>query len=110
MKSLAKKKGVPTKNTKQPLKGEDLAKFKKQLRGGWKVIRGHHLEKEYKFKDFLTALGFVNRVGREAEKMNHHPDIYLAWGKVKMVTFDHHTDGLIESDFVLAAKADAAFK
>jgi len=41
-----------------------------------------------------------------AENQGHHPDIYLAWGKVKLTIWTHKIDGLTESDFILAAKAD----
>jgi 4a-hydroxytetrahydrobiopterin dehydratase len=64
------------------------------------------LEKEYKFKNFREALDFTNRVGELAEEQGHHPDIYLAWGKVRLTVWTHKIDGLSESDFVLAAKAD----
>jgi 4a-hydroxytetrahydrobiopterin dehydratase len=70
------------------------------------VVEGHHLEKLYTFKDFAGALAFVNAVGRVAEEQNHHPDITLAWGKVRVTIWTHKIDGLTESDFVLAAKAD----
>jgi 4a-hydroxytetrahydrobiopterin dehydratase len=64
------------------------------------------LEKEYKFKDFRQALDFTNKVGELAESQGHHPDIHLAWGKVKLSIWTHKIDGLTESDFVFAAKAD----
>ena len=41
-----------------------------------------------------------------AEAQGHHPDIYLAWGQVKLTIWTHKVDGLTESDFILAAKAD----
>ena len=44
-----------------------------------------------------------------AEEQGHHPDIYLAWGKVKIVVWTHKIDGLTESDFIFAAKADSLF-
>jgi 4a-hydroxytetrahydrobiopterin dehydratase len=66
----------------------------------------HHLEKEYKFRNFQEALDFTNHVGELAERQNHHPDIYLAWGKVRLTIWTHKIDGLTESDFVFAAKAD----
>ncbi len=40
-----------------------------------------------------------------AEQQDHHPDIYLAWGKVTLTIWTHKIDGLTESDFVFAAKA-----
>jgi 4a-hydroxytetrahydrobiopterin dehydratase len=74
---------------------------------GWQAVDAHHLVKTYEFADFQTALEFVNRVGAIAELEGHHPDIFLSWGKVKLEVFTHSIDGLSESDFVLAAKADA---
>ena len=70
------------------------------------MVGEHHLEKEYSFKDFREALAFTNRVGELAEAQGHHPDIYLAWGKVKLTIFTHKIGGLSEADFVFAAKAD----
>ena len=105
MTALAEKDCVPCKGGIPPLKGEDLRKLTGQLKG-WRVVNEHHLEKEYKFKDFRDALEFTNRVGELAEAQGHHPDIYLAWGKVKLTVWTHKIDGLTESDFVLAAKAD----
>jgi 4a-hydroxytetrahydrobiopterin dehydratase len=70
------------------------------------VIDEHHLEKAYPFKDFREALAFTNRVGELAEEQSHHPDIHLAWGKVRLTIWTHKIDGLTESDFIFAAKAD----
>ena len=52
------------------------------------------------------GLEFVNRLGALAEVEGHHPDIYLAWGKVRVDIWTHKIDGLTESDFILAAKTD----
>ncbi len=88
------------------LKGVALKNLVKGLGRGWKLVQGHHLEKEFKFKDFKSALAFTNRVGDLAEAQGHHPDIFLAWGKVGITTWTHAIDGLTESDFVLAAKIE----
>lgn len=92
--------GVPA------LKGQDLARLRGELNPNWQIREEHHLEREFKFKDFLTALNFTNQVGKLAEEQGHHPDIYLTWGKVKVTIWTHKIDGLTESDFVLAAKID----
>jgi 4a-hydroxytetrahydrobiopterin dehydratase len=88
------------------LKGRGLDELAAQLGGGWKVVAEHHIEKEYSFHNFREALDFTNRVGELAESQGHHPDIYLAWGKVMLTLWTHKADGLTESDFVLAAKVD----
>ena len=85
------------------LKGEELKKYRKRLGGKWRMRKGR-LEKEYEFNDFRGALGFANKVGGLAEKIGHHPDIYLAWGKARIAIWTHKINGLTESDFILAAK------
>ena len=106
MSDLATKECVPCKGGVPPLAGKELDDLSRQLGGDWQVVDGHHLEKEYRFPNFVDALAFVNRVGALAEEQGHHPDIYLAWGKVKLTLWTHKIDGLTESDFVFAAKAD----
>ena len=106
MSALAEKQCVPCHGGVPPLKGQALARLAGELGGGWQVVAEHQLEKEYPFKNFLEALAFTNKVGELAEAQGHHPDIYLAWGKVKLTVWTHKIDGLTESDFVLAAKAD----
>jgi len=106
MNALAEKECVPCKGGTPPLKGEELRRVAVQLGGDWDVVDEHHLEKEYKFKNFREALAFTNKVGELAESINHHPDIYLAWGKVKLTLWTHKIDGLSESDFIFAAKVD----
>lgn len=90
-----------------PLKGAMLKKFAKELDHDWKVVKGHHLEKLYKFKNFKEAMAFTVKAGKVAEAENHHPDIYLAWGKVKITVWTHAVNGLTESDFVLAARIES---
>ncbi len=89
-----------------PLKGQEIQDLSEQLAGDWQVVREHHLEKEYTFDDFRQALDFTNRVGEVAEEQNHHPDIFLTYGKVKIQIWTHKIDGLTESDFIFAAKCD----
>lgn len=88
------------------LKGAALDALLKKLGGGWKVVDEHHLTNTLRFDNFADALGYVNRVGEIAEEQQHHPDIYLAWGQVRIDVWTHKIDGLAESDFVFAAKAD----
>jgi 4a-hydroxytetrahydrobiopterin dehydratase len=75
---------------------------------GWEVVDNHHLEKRYGLEDFAQALELVNRIGAIAEKQGHHPDLYLAWGRVEVKIWTHKISGLTESDFILAAKCDMA--
>ena len=106
MSVLAQETCIPCRGGVPPLKGEELDALQKELGNGWQIINEHHLEKEYIFADFRQALDFTVKVGEVAENQGHHPDIYLAWGKVKLTIWTHKIDGLTESDFILAAKAD----
>jgi 4a-hydroxytetrahydrobiopterin dehydratase len=107
MAGLAERRCVPCKGGTSPLTPQEIAPLLAQL-DGWEVAGAHHLEKQYKLADFATALDLVNRIGAIAEEQNHHPDIFLAWGRVKVTIWTHKIDGLTESDFVFAAKCDAA--
>ena len=103
---LASRECVPCKGGEPPLAGAELRAVRDQLGNDWEVVDGHHLRKEYRFKNFREALAFTNRVGELAEEKNHHPDIELSWGRVCLTVWTHKIDGLTESDFVWAAKAD----
>ncbi len=103
---LAQQQCIPCRGGVPPLEGEALDALADELGADWRVVDGHHLEKEYRFPNFVTALDFVNRVGGMAEEQNHHPDLFLAWGRVVVRIWTHKIDGLTESDFVFAAKAE----
>ncbi len=105
--SLLQKKCKPCQGGIPPLKGAEIDKLIKELDHGWEVVDEHHLQKEYLFPNFREALNFTIHVGKIAEEEGHHPDIYLAWGKVIITSWTHKIDGLTESDFILAAKCDS---
>jgi 4a-hydroxytetrahydrobiopterin dehydratase len=63
---------------------------------------GAALTRTFKFADFKAALSFVNRVGDEAEHLDHHPDVDIRWNKVTMTLSTHSAGGLTERDFTLA--------
>ena len=58
----------------------------------------------YELDDFVAALAFVNKVGDEAEQLNHHPDIDIRWNKVILVLSTHSEGGLTQLDMELAAR------
>jgi 4a-hydroxytetrahydrobiopterin dehydratase len=107
--SLAQKTCVPCRGGVPPLTADQIQPLAEQV-DHWSVVNNHHVEKEFKFPDFKTALTFTNKIGAIAEEQAHHPDIYLAWGKVRVKIWTHKIDGLTESDFIMAAKIDDAFR
>jgi 4a-hydroxytetrahydrobiopterin dehydratase len=107
MSGLAERQCVPCKGGVPPLTAAEIEPLLAQV-DDWRAVDEHHLEKQYKLKNFVEALELVNRIGAIAEQQNHHPDIELAWGRVKVTIWTHKINGLTESDFIFAAKCDAA--
>ena len=107
MSDLADRTCVPCQGGVAPLTPEQMQPLLARL-DGWTIVDSHHLEKRYALPDFAQALELVNRIGAIAESQNHHPDVYLAWGRVHVTVWTHKIDGLTESDFVFAAKCDRA--
>jgi 4a-hydroxytetrahydrobiopterin dehydratase len=64
------------------------------------------LAREFTFNDFKAALSFVNRVGDLAEEHNHHPDIELGWGRVKVILTTHSEGKVTDKDRQLAQAID----
>jgi len=109
MGKLSTGKCVPCEGGVPPLKGKQLEAWKAQLdkeAPGWELSDAKHLQKEFKFKDFQSALDFVNKIGEIAEKEGHHPNIELGWGFAKILLWTHAIGGLSENDFFIAAKID----
>lgn len=103
--SLAERSCIPCRGGVPPLPEVDYQPLLAQV-PQWNVVEGHHLQRNYKFDDFLSALDFVNRAGAIAEEQGHHPEITIGWGHALVEVWTHKIDGLTESDFVLAAKFD----
>jgi 4a-hydroxytetrahydrobiopterin dehydratase len=109
MSELAARDCVPCRGGVPPLPAHEQQTLLAQLTPEWRIVNGHHLERSYRFKDFAGALAFVNRVGELAEEQRHHPDLHLAWGKVRVEIWTHAVGGLLEADFILAAKCEQLF-
>jgi 4a-hydroxytetrahydrobiopterin dehydratase len=66
-------------------------------------LQNTSIQKEFVFKNFSEAVGFIVQISIEAEKMNHHPDVLLhSWNKVKITISTHSEGGLTDKDFTLA--------
>lgn len=106
MTELALEKCAPVAKGMMPLNQDEVVEYLNLLEEGWMAVEEHHLERSFTFPNFAEALAFVNRVGALAEQENHHPDLHLSWGKVKVVLWTHSVGGLSKNDFILAAKID----
>jgi 4a-hydroxytetrahydrobiopterin dehydratase len=69
---------------------------------GWEY-KDNSIQKSFQLKDFSSIMAFVNKAAEEAEKVNHHPDIFIhSWNKVIFILSTHSEGGITEKDFNLA--------
>jgi 4a-hydroxytetrahydrobiopterin dehydratase len=107
--ALADQQCIPCRGGVPPLPAARIAALLEQLEPGWALTESGHLLRQYEFKDFAAAMAFANRVSDIAEQQGHHPDLHVGWGRCGVEIWTHKIDGLTDSDFYLAAKADRAF-
>ncbi len=104
MSNLTQKRCVPCEGGVPPLGKAEIEKLLTQV-SGWS-LSGKWITKEFKFKNFVAAMKFVNRVADLAEQEGHHPDIDIHYNIVRFDIWTHAINGLSENDFILAAKID----
>jgi 4a-hydroxytetrahydrobiopterin dehydratase len=104
---LASKRCQPCEGGVAALSEDEAADFLRKL-SGWHLTADHKaIRRQWRVKDFLTALDFFNRIGRIAEDEDHHPDLHLTgYRNVAVELSTHAIGGLSENDFILAAKID----
>lgn len=79
----------------------------------WKIVEREgikRLERTFKFKNFVQAVEFTNKVAALAEEEGHHPAILTEWGRVTVTWWTHKIKGLHRNDFIMAAKTDQLLK
>jgi 4a-hydroxytetrahydrobiopterin dehydratase len=76
---------------------------------GWKVVGGK-VNKTFEFEDFVQAFGFMTRVAMEAEKMNHHPEWFNVYNRVRIDLVTHDVSGISNYDIKLAKTIDKVAK
>lgn len=65
------------------------------------------IRKVFRFKDHVTAMGFVTRVALVAERMNHHPDLRIVYNRVEIALATHDAGGVTELDLELARSIES---
>ncbi|MBI2201840.1 MAG: 4a-hydroxytetrahydrobiopterin dehydratase [Armatimonadetes bacterium] len=105
MKCVACREGEPT------VTEAEAAQYRSQV-PEWKIVEREgikRLERVFKFKDFVQALAFTNKVGAIAEAEGHHPALLTEWGRVTVTWWTHKIRGLHQNDFIMAAKTDQRY-
>ena len=68
---------------------------------GWSIVNGK-LHKDFVFKDFIEAFGFMSTAALHIEKMNHHPEWFNVYNKIKVDLTTHDAGGITQNDIDLA--------
>ena len=104
---LTRKRCRPCEGGVPALAGEEVRSYLKALPGWQLTADGRRIRREWRVKDFVTALDFFQRIGQIAEAEDHHPDLHLVgYRNVAIELWTHALNGLSENDFILAAKID----
>jgi 4a-hydroxytetrahydrobiopterin dehydratase len=82
----------------------DLQSRLLELRG-WSIVEGK-LHRQFRFKDFVEAFGFMTGVALIAESMNHHPEWSNVYNSVTIDLTTHDAGGITAVDFEFAKRVD----
>ncbi|MEM8985706.1 MAG: 4a-hydroxytetrahydrobiopterin dehydratase [Pseudomonadota bacterium] len=75
---------------------------------GWAVVEGRNaIVKDFQFKDFNQAFGFMTRIALYADKVDHHPEWSNVYNKVNVTLTTHDAGGLSQKDIDMAVFIDA---
>ena len=96
---------MPCEGGTPPLTPKMIGEYLPQL-NSWEVLDNLKIRKRFKFKNFMEAMGFVNKVAEVAEAESHHPDITINYNRVTISLTTHAIGGLSENDFIVAAKLE----
>lgn len=88
------------------VKDDDIEDRLKEI-SGWTLSPERGLVRNFSFRGFNDGLEFVNRVAAIADSLDHHPDVFLSWGRVELSIITHCKNALTTRDFELARAIEA---
>ncbi|MGP4788392.1 4a-hydroxytetrahydrobiopterin dehydratase [Psychrobacter sp. 1Y11] len=109
MTTLSKSRCEPCRASAPSLSATEIQELLPQV-ADWSLIDVDgikQLQRQYAFKNFVSAMSFANQLAQIAEDEGHHPSILVEWGKVTVTWWTHSTKGLHHNDFIMAAKTDS---
>jgi 4a-hydroxytetrahydrobiopterin dehydratase len=101
---LADLKCAPIEKTVKPMLRSEAQNRLTELHG-WELEQSA-ITREYRFKNFVEAMSFVNKIADIANEENHHPDLFISYNRVKVELSTHKIGGLSINDFIVASKID----
>ncbi len=105
-KNLREAKCKPCEGGIAPFSPERIERYLKKIDNWSYDSKKPLIYKEFKFKDFIEAVNFVNDIAHIAEEEGHHPDIHLHYNRVLCELYTHSIKGISENDFIVASKID----
>jgi 4a-hydroxytetrahydrobiopterin dehydratase len=112
MTELEKMVCVPCRGGEPPLGAEEIGRLAAEV-PGWTPMEVEgvwHLQRVFKFKDFVKAMEFTRRAGELAEAQGHHPALLTEWGRVTVTWWTHKIRGLHNNDFIMSAKTSRLYE
>lgn len=80
------------------------------LTSGWSMVEKRDaIYREFLFKDFNQAFGFMTRVAIFADKMDHHPEWFNVYNKVQITMSTHDCGGISGRDIKMATFINEIF-
>ncbi len=108
--NLNEKKCIPCSGGVPSLPEDQIDEFKQKIDPSWLLTHDKtRLRREFKFKDFASAMNLAKIIGAMADEQWHHPEIHLGFGHLEIEVWTHKINGLVESDFIFAAKTDTIY-
>lgn len=74
---------------------------------GWSVVDGPAIQKQFKLPGYRDAVALATKIFLLAERMDHHPDVLVGWGKVVVTYSTHDTGGISDLDIAAAKQIEA---
>jgi len=107
MSELAKKTCIPCQGGVPPLEKEQCKKMMELLNDDWQLSEeANKLRLSLTFDNFEKPMQLAQDIGQMADEQWHHPELHIGYGHLDVEVWTHKIDGLVESDFIFAAKVD----
>lgn len=107
MTDLATRRCLPCEGGVAPLSRAAAEEMLQHLDAGWSLsAEGTVLRREFRFRDFLRTMSFVNALAHVANLEDHHPDLEVGYDYCRVRYSTHAIHGLSENDFICASKVD----
>jgi len=94
-------------NITQPLNTTELDEYLGEI-SDWQVsgLATASLIRDFKCKDFVTAMTLAEAIGQLAERYNHHPELTITYGNLQVSWWTHTASGITGNDVFMALQCD----